>query len=310
MRPCRGTAPRPGLAHRQTFVRDALNRLGALTQAFRAALATVAICSRTRTNALPGVSLRLVSREVWSAQGEPTVNLSSRVFHQSTRPRPAPASLLGADHPLVRDVEQLALLLNQLSVALAVLVGGVAALYEGASAAVAVIIAAGIALLLLACRAAVLIESRRVHVLDLISEGGADLPIPAVERMCVRLRHARHRRRLVRSIDALLENGTGAFDLVTAPWRFMRADLIATVRHELTAIGALLSDDRASLQGIAMMERLVSDGTSTLHGRNPRLLRDDLRRIRFVLETCVSGTLLSQARSRVTSSSSSVRIGP
>ena len=111
----------------------------------------------------------------------------------------------------------------------------------------------------------------------------AELRIGAVEHMCVRLRRGRHRRRLVRSIDALLEGEAGRFDVVTTPWRFMRSDLIAPVRHELIEIGALLRDDRSGLPGIAMMERLLFDGTSSLHGDSPRLLRDDLRRARFLL---------------------------
>jgi hypothetical protein len=211
------------------------------------------------------------------------VNFTSPVSYLPARSRPAPTALLGPDHPLVRDLQRVALLRKQASIVAAVFAGSVAALYEGSSAAIALMLATAVTQLLLACRAVVLLAGRRAHVLELISEGRAELPIPTVERMCVRLRQERHRRRLVRSIDALLEGETGRFDVVTTPWRFNRADLIVLVRHELAEIGARLQDDRAGLAGIAMMERLLFDGTSSLHGNNLRLLEDDLRRARFLL---------------------------
>jgi hypothetical protein len=165
----------------------------------------------------------------------------------------------------------------------AVFLGGAAALYEGSAAAPALIVAAAATQLLLAGRAVVVRESRRTHVLDLISEGHAALPIPAVEHMCLRLRRAHHRRRLAQSVEAVVDSEIGGFDVVTTPWRFMRADLIAPVQHELIEIAALLRDDDAGLPGIAMIERLLRDGTSSLHGRNLQVLREDLRRTRFLL---------------------------
>lgn len=211
------------------------------------------------------------------------MNRTSRVFQLPASLSPEPAALLGADHPLVRDLERLAVALDQLLVVAAVFAGGVGALLAGSSAAVSLIVAAAMTELLLAYRAAVLLESRRAHVLELISHGRADLPIPAVEHMCMRLRRARHRQRLARSIDALLELEVQRWDLVVSPWRFLRADLQAPIRHELLEIGALLREDGAGLPGIATMERLLFDGTSSLHGDNARLLREDLRRARFLL---------------------------
>jgi hypothetical protein len=224
-----------------------------------------------------------VSREVWSALEEPTVNTTSRISQLAARPRPAASALLGIDHPLVRDLERLAVLRRQASVVAAVFVGSAAALYEGASAAIALVVGAAATQLLLACRGVVVRESGRAHVLDLISEGHAALPIPAVEHMCARLRRERHRRRLARSVEALLDAKIGGFDVATTPWRFMRTDLVAPIRHELSTVAALLRDDDAGVSGIAMLERLLCDGSSSLHSDNPRLVRDDLRRARFLL---------------------------
>jgi hypothetical protein len=191
--------------------------------------------------------------------------------------------LLGVGHPLVRDLERLALVRRQSLVVAVVFVGGVAGLYEGSPAAAALIAAAVATQLLLAGRAVVVRESRRTHVLELISEGHSALPIPAVEQMCRRLRDARHRRRLARSVEAFVNSEIGRFDVVTMPWRFMRSAEIATIRNELIAIAVLLRDDGAGLAGIAMIERLLGDGTSSLHGDDLEVLREDLRRTRFLL---------------------------
>jgi hypothetical protein len=190
--------------------------------------------------------------------------------------------LLGDDHPLVRDLERLAVARDQLSVVAAVWTGSLAALLEGSSAAVPLVAAAAVTGLVLVCRVAVLLDSRRTHVLDLISQGRADLPIPVVEHMCVRLHHAR-RRRQVRSIEALLRAEPERCDLVTSPWRFMRGEVIAPIRQKLIEIGALLREDGAALEGIATMERLLVDGTSSWHGHDPRRLGEDLRRVRLLL---------------------------
>jgi hypothetical protein len=211
------------------------------------------------------------------------VHLDSRVFHPSARSRPAPAALLGADHPLVRDLERLAVAVNQFVLVAAVCFGSAGAWLEGSSAAVSIVAAAAAVDLVLAARVAVLRESRRVHVLELISEGHADLPIVAVERMRGRLRRARHRQRLVTGIDALLAPEVQRCDPVMIPWRFLPADVIAPIRRELVEIGALLRDDSAGLPGIALMELLLTDGRSTLHRAEPRRLHEDLCRARFLL---------------------------
>jgi hypothetical protein len=211
------------------------------------------------------------------------VNLTSRVSYRWTRPDPEPAALLGAGHPLVRDLEQLATAVNQLLVVAGVFAGSVVAWLEGFLAAVSLIAAAAPTGLLFTCRLAVLVESRRANVLELISEGRADLPISAVQQMCARIGRATHRQRLARSVNALLESKVQRWDLVVSPWRSLSADVVAPILHELMEISALLRDDEAGLQGIAMMERLLTDGTSSLHGDDAQLLGEDLRRARFLL---------------------------
>jgi hypothetical protein len=86
-----------------------------------------------------------------------------------------------------------------------------------------------------------------------------------------------------------LDGRVRAYDLVVSPWRFLRADLSGPIREELTAIRALLGEEDAGLAGIAMMERLLTDGTSSLHDDDVGRLREDLRRARVLLELRSAG---------------------
>ena len=211
------------------------------------------------------------------------MNLSSRISHLPAGPRPDPAALLGADHPLVRDLERVASAAHQIAAVAAVLAGSAAALVAGSSAAISLIVAAAATALLLLLRMAVLFERRRVHVLELISQGRADLPIAPVENKCVRLRGARHRRQLIASVETLLRSEAHGWGLVVTPWVTVRSDLLAPIRYELEQICRLLAPESARLEGIATIELLLTDGTSSLHHGDPRRLHGDLRRARFLL---------------------------
>jgi hypothetical protein len=224
-----------------------------------------------------------VSREVWSALGEPTVNRTSPVSQPSARPRPTPAALLGADHPLVRDLERLAVGINQAAAVAAVMGGSVAAWLERASAAPPIVASAVAVELVLAARVAVLLRTRRLRLLELISEGRADLPIAALERLVCRIRCARHRGRIASSVDSLLAPTAQRWDLVMTPWRFRQGDVVPTIQDELVEIAARLRDGSASLSGIALIELLLTDGTSSLHGDDPRRVHEELGRVRYLL---------------------------
>jgi hypothetical protein len=52
---------------------------------------------------------------------------------------------------------------------------------------------------------------------------------------------------------------------------------------ELAATAELIRAESAGLAGLALAERLITDGTSALYGDDPRLLRDELARLRFHL---------------------------
>jgi hypothetical protein len=222
------------------------------------------------------------------------VNLTFRLSHPPTTARPRPAELLGTHHPLVRDLERLNVARNQSVIVAGVLGVGVGTLVAHSAAGLPLIVAAALVELLIACRIAMLRESRRVHVLDLIAEGHAELPIAIVARACARLRRARHRQRLARSIETLLERRSGAFDVVVTPWRFARPELLVGVRAELRDISVLLREPDARVEGIALMERLWCDGTSWLHGDDPQVLREELGRVRFRLQARSPGSVAAR----------------
>jgi hypothetical protein len=225
-----------------------------------------------------------VSREVWSALAEPTVNLTSRIAYHPAGARPTPAALLGREHPFVRDTERLLSVGYACAAVSVVLLGATAALVAGWSSAPAIVLAAAAAEIALLARTALLVASRRIHAFDLIAGGHDDLPIPAVERLTAKLRSARYRQRLISSIEDLIAPRRRPFDVATVPWEFMGADLVAGVRRELDVIARLLRNSDASVQGVALMRQLLFDGTSSLHGHDIRALREELARVRFLLE--------------------------
>jgi hypothetical protein len=222
-----------------------------------------------------------VSREVWSALGEPTVNRTSRI---SCQPPKAPAALLGREHPFVRATDRLASVAYACVAVSAALLSATAALVAGSSSALAIVVAAALADVLLVCWAGMLIGTRRAHALDLICRGHDDLPIPVVKRLAAHLSSPRYRERLVRSLEQLVDPEVRLFDVATLPWRFLPADLVEPVRRELDQIARLLRNPDASVQGVALLRALLVDGTSSLHGDDVRVLREDLARIRFLLE--------------------------
>jgi hypothetical protein len=211
------------------------------------------------------------------------VNISSRVSQSPAHLQPDAAGLLGSNHPLVRDLRRVSIVLNQSLVVAAVFAGAVGALLTGSSHALAVVAAATGAEILLACRLALLLGSRRAHILDLIRDGHGDLPIAEVERMCQRLRRPSHRQRLVEAIEALLSPEAGSFKAVTSPWQLAHNDVVRSAREELRAITHVLREADADVRGTALLEQMLFDGTSALHGDHAGLVREELRRARFLL---------------------------
>jgi hypothetical protein len=124
----------------------------------------------------------------------------------------------------------------------------------------------------------------RECVLDLMIEGRGSLPIRWVARERRRLLERRYRESLARQLEAVRKIAERPLERRLAPHELLDARVIAAVGPRIRQIAALLVSDRAALPGIAMTERVLSDGTSSLYGRDPDVLKRDLRRISYLLE--------------------------
>ena len=156
------------------------------------------------------------------------------------------------------------------------------AFVDGASAALALVLATAIVESALVCNAAVLSCSNRDGVLELIVQGRGDLPLPAIARERRRLLDRGHQQHLAGWLD-------GIRDQAEHPIRAPRARpifsvrVVAAVAPELVTIAAQLRSGDTGLRGVAATQRLLVDGTSSLYGQDENRLCEELHRIRFLL---------------------------
>jgi hypothetical protein len=188
---------------------------------------------------------------------------------------------LGAGHPLTRLAQLRATTLERALAVSAVLCLGLAALAAGASWAVSLVIAAIVVELGLAFRAACLSLEARAHALDVIIEGRGDIPLAPVARHLTRLRDRDHRYALARSVAHTRSTAMRQPEAVAAP--IFRVSVVAAVADDLAKVAELLVRPEADVRGVALVESLLSDGTSPLYGDDVDALRAELRRIQFAL---------------------------
>jgi hypothetical protein len=202
----------------------------------------------------------------------------------STFSRPRLDQLLNPDHPLVQTSSDLAAALHQVAAVGAVLVGSVLALILGATGAVPLVIGAAIVLLALVAIAGQLWDRRRRAARDLVLEGRETLPVPVVQRERRRLLEERTRGYVARSLERVLQHVTRRPTPVPASVRpLFDVRTVATVVEDLQAIIALLRSEAPQARGVALAERLLTEGFSPLYGENALALRDELRRVRYLL---------------------------
>jgi hypothetical protein len=188
---------------------------------------------------------------------------------------------LGAGHPLTLLTELRATTLEQALAVSAMLGLGLAALAAGASWATSIVIAAVVVELGLALRAAGLSLEARAHALDLIIQGRGDVPLAPVARHLTRLRDRDHRYALARSVAQTRNTAMRHPEAVAAP--IFKVSVVNEVTDELANVAELLVRPEADVRGVALIERLLSDGTSPLYSDDVDTLRAELRRIHFAL---------------------------
>ena len=161
------------------------------------------------------------------------------------------------------------------------------AVLAGVSEARAAVVAALVAQIAVTWRLVLRASARRDIVLDLIVDGREALPLRSVARERRRLLDRRHRVLLARALDALREEA--AIPLVrrsSLPLYSRR--VVAAVAPELEETAQALRRSDASVRGVALSERLLSGHDSPLYGDDADRLREELRRVRFLLDAAVT----------------------
>jgi hypothetical protein len=98
-----------------------------------------------------------------------------------------------------------------------------------------------------------------------------------------RLREPAHRTSLARAYEAIGEPPATSGRVPHRACVVAVPSVVAKVRPELLTIADLLRGDQPPVRGVAAAEQLLCGGGSSLFGRDVDLLRQDLRRVAFLL---------------------------
>jgi hypothetical protein len=197
---------------------------------------------------------------------------------------PSPGDLLGSEHPFTRANDALAVLRRQTGAVGLLLLAGITALIFGAGQAVPFVLASAIVVLVLAALAGEQWDRRRFAARQLVLDGRERLPLAPVQRERRRLLEARTRDYVARSFERVLQHVTRRPAPVPASVRpLFDVGTVASVTEDLREIVKLLHSGVAHARGVALAERLLTEGVSPLYGYDAIALRDELRRVRYLL---------------------------
>jgi hypothetical protein len=191
---------------------------------------------------------------------------------------------LGAHEPLVGVLQHYACALAQLTVTLVIAIASACALITGEAGALPVLIAGGSAALGFGARTTIYGMDRHDRVLELIVADRSGVSIPVVRRELARLLEPAHRASLARAFEAVGEPPAPSGRVPHRACVVAIPSVVVQVRPELLRIARLLRGDRPPARGVAAAERLLCGGGSSLFGRDVELLRQDLRRIAYLLD--------------------------
>jgi hypothetical protein len=198
----------------------------------------------------------------------------------------AAESVLGRDHRLTRAVSyQHTLALQSTVAAFAVLAGG-AGLLLHLGIATLVVIAAAVVAVFFVLAWAVTRRVTRERAQDLIAAGNDSVVVSVLARERRHLASRKERERLARSLETLYRDALRWYEILP---RFRPPDGVVHFRHtgpELEGLTEALRRDRVRVQGVALTARFLSNGyESPLYGNELEPLREELNRIRYLLET-------------------------
>jgi len=165
------------------------------------------------------------------------------------------------------------------------LVGSIIAQLEGHSWATAPI--ASSTLVLAALTALLLTLKQRVcdRATGLIAEGRDALAIATVQRQRQRLAAQRRRTTLANTLKSMLRQATAPPRIITRGTRpLFDVRVIAAVAADLRAIIGLIQTGTPPARGVALIDRLMTDGHSAFYGHEVKPLHDELHHIRNALQ--------------------------
>jgi hypothetical protein len=163
-------------------------------------------------------------------------------------------------------------------------VGGVL-LWVSAPFALALTVAAAVVQLALDARLAMLRLHRRELCRDLVIDGLERLPLAALGCELRRLRNPRHQARLARTAEELADSADHYHHEIGLGPPLYSHRVLARVQPELRDVARSLQADGGGVRGVALLDRLITSGTSPLYGRQVGPLRDELGRIRYLLRS-------------------------
>ena len=192
-------------------------------------------------------------------------------------------ALLGAQHPLVRVMDDMHARLEQAIALMSIIAAGAAAALTGVADTRAALAAATVVEVVLVCSLWMLAVAKRDRILDLIVEGRENLTAPfGRARTKAAPRSALPSAVVALARDAAPRGGApGAAPTLHRP--LYRRRVIAAASRELLETARALRCEHPGAAGVAMAERLLSRPDSPLYGESGDQLSVELRRCRFLL---------------------------
>jgi hypothetical protein len=192
-------------------------------------------------------------------------------------------ALLGAGHPLVAVLYACGATVEGIVAVAAVQVGALALWWVNASYARALAIGAGVVQVALGVRWASLRVQRRELCLELVIAGREHLPLAVVARERQRLDDPRRQAQLATSLEHLAAMSVQRRRRGERQRPICSRRVLAAVEPQLRDVAARLRDGGVNLRGVALLDRLVTSGSSPLYGEETGPLRDELARSRYWL---------------------------
>jgi hypothetical protein len=193
------------------------------------------------------------------------------------------AALLGLSHPLVGLLYACHTTADEIVVVAAVQAAAAVLLWAGASFALALEVAAAVVQLALGLRFGLVRMYRHELCRDLVIGGREQLPLAAVGCELRRLRDPRRRAWLAGAVERLADSADPRRPEIGLGPPLHNRRVLAAVQPQLRDLAQSLQAGGGGLRGVAMLDRLITSGTSPLYGSRVGPLRDELGRIRYLL---------------------------